>query len=723
VRNQAALLVAALALASPVAGRAQDSTGVLEGAVTAADTRAAVPLATVLIRETLLSTQTDSRGAYRIRDIPPGTYSVRVTVLGFHPRTDTVVITAGAATKHDVALERAVVSLPGVVVTANRTAGRPEDTPASVAVLPAQEITQRVSNGVEDALPYVPGITFNNSSYNNSTLDIRGSSGVSRGVGSRVLMLLDGHPMLTGDGGEIDFYALPLLDVDQVEVVKGAYSAVYGGNALGGVVNVLTKPIDDFAQTLIRAFFGAYDTPEQYRFTQDFQSFQGIDLQHSQRFGDVGTRFVLDRWGNDGYEQNGWYQRWFARARIDFPEHSDHPASVFANWSLSNEGDFFTWESDSLPYNVPSSQVGNRARSERWNLGGTFTPIATSSQRLQVAPYYYWNWDQNFAKDSAGNDTVNYHRAGRLGADVNYIVSDWHGQSLTMGGEAAWTRVHSNFIAVADLYDFAVYGEDNFGPASKRWNGSVGIRFDSHTAQGTADEFSVSPKVGLSFRVSQRVTLRGSIGHGFRAPSAIEQFINTEQYGYTVKPNPDLQPETAWSGEIGATSTFGRLWVDGAIFTSNYDGLIAPGPAGEFAFQFVNVTHARVSGLDFATKLGVLPGRVDVALTYMLLDAKDLTTGEWLPYRSRNNLTGTLDLWSGLFGVDVTYRSRVETVVAFPLDPRTAITVLNLRTGYKFKNTLLQAKLSNALQAHYVDVQERSAGAPRSFLLSATQSF
>ena len=62
-----------------------------------------------------------------------------------------------------------------------------------------------------------------------------GMTGVAGGVGSRVLILLDGHPMLSADGGEIIWEALPLLDVDRVEVVKGAYSAVYGSNALGGV--------------------------------------------------------------------------------------------------------------------------------------------------------------------------------------------------------------------------------------------------------------------------------------------------------------------------------------------------------------------------------------------------------------------------------------------------------------------------------------------------------
>src|SRR5437762_937962 len=80
------------------------------------------------------------------------------------------------------------------------------------------EGSQRNVTTLDGALAFVPGTTFNGSGQ----MDIRGSTGSAGGIGSRVLMLLDGHPALSGDGGELIFEALPLLDLDQVEVVKGA---------------------------------------------------------------------------------------------------------------------------------------------------------------------------------------------------------------------------------------------------------------------------------------------------------------------------------------------------------------------------------------------------------------------------------------------------------------------------------------------------------------------
>src|SRR4029077_9994252 len=179
--------------------------------------------------------------------IPPGRYAVRATLLGYRSaeRAD-VSVDSGGARSLDFALAKALIDLPGIVVTASRAEELPQDVAASVAVLTQDALLRRGAITVDQALPFVPGVIFNN-----GQMDIRGASGIAGGVGSRVLMLLDGHPILTADGGEVDFNAVPMLDLDRVEIVKGAYSALYGSNALGGVVNVITKPINPFPETIV----------------------------------------------------------------------------------------------------------------------------------------------------------------------------------------------------------------------------------------------------------------------------------------------------------------------------------------------------------------------------------------------------------------------------------------------------------------------------------------
>ena len=120
----------------------------------------------------------------------------------------------------------------------------------------AAEIRQRNSTSLDDALRYVRGVNMTGTQVN-----IRGSSGYSLGAGSRVLMLLDGIPFFAGDTGELNFEAIPMGQVDRIEVVKGASSALYGSNALGGVINIITKPIPETPETIVRTYGGMYNRP------------------------------------------------------------------------------------------------------------------------------------------------------------------------------------------------------------------------------------------------------------------------------------------------------------------------------------------------------------------------------------------------------------------------------------------------------------------------------
>ena len=253
-------------------------------------------------------------------------------------------------------MRSAAVALPGIVVTASRAPERVEDAPASVAVLSHDEVIARDVNTVDGALPFVPGVTFNGPGQ----MDIRGSTGSAGGVGSRVLTLIDGHPALSGDGGEIIFEALPLLDLDQIEVVKGAASALYGSNALGGVVNLVTAPIGDRPETVVRAHAGLYQVPSRYQFTDERLNVQGLTLQHSRRIGSIGVRIAADRETSDGFQQNGQYGRWFLRAKVTSAPEAAHPWDAYVMWSRNDSGDF-----------SPGARRISRSRScpRRWGTG------------------------------------------------------------------------------------------------------------------------------------------------------------------------------------------------------------------------------------------------------------------------------------------------------------------------------------------------------------------
>ena len=711
-RSLAAWAALALFVASDrLAAQAQDA---VRGRVLDAETGAPVAGAAVFIQNTPLTATTRADGGFGLVSPANGTFTLIVVADGF--RVAERELQAGQSGELRIALQRRLFDVPELTVTANRSAARPGEAPVSVAVMSADELGNRDAVTLDEALPFAQGVIFNS-----GQMDIRGATGIARGVGSRVLMLLDGHRVLSGVGASIDFSGLPVLDVDQIEIVKGPHSTLWGTNALGGVVNVITKRPPAEPETIVRGYVGLFDTPARHSFTDESLSREGIALQHSRRLGDVGTTLYLAREESDGFRQNGALERWRVRLKTVFPAESSNPWEIFVNWTRRDEEEFFTWLSADRPLEVDPAELGDWIRSDDVVFGVTATPYVTPKQRVQLRPHIYHARGQNHF-----HDNQDFHRSTRVGTDVQWSLFPNASHALTIGGEGAWTGVSSNFLdPTPDVTDLAVFAQDEI-TFSDRVRGSVGLRLDYHEASSAMTDVVLNPKLGVVFEASERLSLRGSLSRGYRAPSVSEQFTSTTQFGFRVVPNLEMRGESAWAREVGATvSLSDRVWFDAGLFWSDYTDLIEPTPAPDefFTFQFRNVAEAMVRGVDAGLRIGVIPNRLDLNTNYTFLDTRDDRTGRALPYRSRHNFTATASGWRGAVAIDFRHRSRVEQVLAFPLDERNAITLVDLRAGTDILGTRVQAKIENLFQTTYVNVQERSPGPTRSFRLTVTPRF
>jgi outer membrane receptor for ferrienterochelin and colicins len=688
-------------------------TGAISGVVTDAETGAPIAGATVLLRGTPLATAASTEGRFLFSRLDAGSYRVFVAAIGYAADSvPAVVLAEGERADMALALHRSPLELQEIVVTSSRSAELADESTVSVATLPVQSILQRNVQRLDQALVFVSGVTFNG----NDQLDIRGASGIAKGVGSRVLMLLDGHPILSANGGEINFSNLPMLDLRGTEIVKGAYSATYGSNALGGVVNLITAPIGEQPQTALRVSAGAYNYPSDYKWTSSTQNFGSIGVQHARRIGGVGFRAYAGYEGTDGYTENGGASTIVGRLKAQSSSDAEHPWDAYAIFSREHDEDFFVWEDPEAPYRPPQQYADDYSIGYSVLSGATITPMARSRTLLKLSPYFNYSSNQNhFAENQ---DWQRAYKPGVIAA-FNWFASER--QSFTFGGDLAHTWTESSFLGAPTVLDAAAFVQDElqFADGLKV---NAGVRLDHHKASTTDAEWALSPKLGASLRVAPRVSLRASVGAGYRAPSPIEQFVSTIQSGYQVVPNPELTGERAWSAEVGSTATlFNRVRIDGAVFGSYYDDLIAPGPApGQpFVFQFQNVSRARVFGFDLGVNSYLIPNWLEAQFTYLYLNSEDLDTGKELPYRSPHNLTATVNVWRQRIGVDLRYRSRIPEVLAYPLDPRGDMTVVDLRAAYDFFNVTWQMKLGNVFNTFFVDVQERIPSAPRSLTLTA----
>ncbi|MGA9121557.1 MAG: TonB-dependent receptor plug domain-containing protein, partial [Bacteroidota bacterium] len=257
--------------------------GQIAGRVTARENGEGLVGVRVYLVGTVRGVSTDMHGDFVIPNLAAGKYSVMFSSLGYRRETrPEIVVEEGRTTTVDVALESVPIETDPIVVTANKREQSLEEVPVSISVLDATDIARRNAQTIDEALRYIPGVNITGTQVN-----IRGSSGYSLGAGSRVLMLLDGIPFIAGDTGELNFESIPMEEVDRIEVVKGASSALYGSNALGGVINLITKPIAEGSATTVRIFEGVYSKfpYAEWNWSSKDRYFSGQSVSHVRRVG------------------------------------------------------------------------------------------------------------------------------------------------------------------------------------------------------------------------------------------------------------------------------------------------------------------------------------------------------------------------------------------------------------------------------------------------------
>ncbi|OQX56967.1 hypothetical protein B5M50_06555 [candidate division KSB1 bacterium 4484_219] len=212
------------------------ASGYVTGKVIDSKSKAPLPGANVQIMGTVRGASTDRNGNFTIEKVPPGTYSIRASMIGYRSVTlKNILVRDKQETKVFFELRETPIEFDPIVVLAGKTKQRLDQAAVSISVVSAKEIKRRNPTNLIEALETVPGINFIGNQIN-----IRGSTGYTYGAGNKVLLLLDGVPVYASDTGEFNWDMLPPLDIKRIEVLKGAGSTLWGASALGGVVNVIT---------------------------------------------------------------------------------------------------------------------------------------------------------------------------------------------------------------------------------------------------------------------------------------------------------------------------------------------------------------------------------------------------------------------------------------------------------------------------------------------------
>lgn len=611
---------------------------ILQGKVT--DIKSKEPLSfaniSTILENKIKGVQTDIDGNYQL-NLPVGEYLLLFSFIGYNSKDTTISFENGGVVELDIALLAKNALLEQVVISATKYEQKLGEQTVSLEVLQPALIEQNNTIEVDDALDKVPGVSMIDGQAN-----IRGGSGYSYGAGSRVMLLVDDMPMLTGDGGFPNWDLMPVENIAQVEVIKGASSALYGSAALNGIINIRTAYPTDRPYTKISTFGGIYQNPRNNEIVvtdengtitdtikkawwgnkQPFET--GASFTHRQKFGQLdlvvgGYALYQDSWRQEEFDRK---IRLNANTRYRFKK-LPLKIGVNVNAQRRRSGTFFIWNGLNDGYYQPWFAVN--------------TPI-DNALKISIDPFAsFWQKEKGIRHKLQGrwyrHDTQN---------DVNQSVF-----SNTFFGEYQFQKrfddlaltlttgvVNSYVKTKSELYGDSTFTAANTGiylQADKKFfdklNVSVGGRYERNRV---TDEKEAKPvfRIGANYQAKEYTFVRASFGQGYRFPTIAEKFVATSIGTLGIISNPALESETGWSAEIGVkqgvkiSNWQGMLDISG--FINEYDNMtefvFGLTPQG-LGFQSQNVGDTRIIGTDISLggqgNLFGLPTNVLIGYTYI----------------------------------------------------------------------------------------------------------
>ena len=665
--------------------------------------------ANVMIEATAIGTASNTAGRFVIDGLKPAVYNLIISMIGYRtsklrvdvtPKDEDILVT----------LEEAAIQSEQIVVTAGKREQRLDELPVSVEVLQSEIINKKNIYNIRDAIRYVPGVNLVD-----DQISIRGSSGYSRGAGTRVLTAIDGIPLYTGDSGEIIWEMIPVSEIERVEILKGASSSLYGSTAIGGVVNIITKKNVEQNFTYVRALAGLYDKPshKQWDWWTEARTFNSISAAHTNHIGGVGFTISLSRIDDYSYKQNDFSRRYIGYLKCAFDISDNTSITLFLNSLNQTSGNFIYWKDSRNALVPPDADQGQKVITNR-QMFGTILKYNVSDKLLFEfrGSYYRTHWrDQSVSKNTS--------RANLFRGEV--LATNRFGENFTLisGIESAAAKVVSNIFGEPTSFSFGAYSQVDF-KLFERLNVSTGVRYDLSKLDTIAGVSNISPKLGLNYKLSEKIILRSSIGAGFRAPTLAEAFTSTFVSGVSINPNPNLKPErninfeAAVSFKLSQSSELGA-----ALFQNEFYNFIEPGvnPVNG-QVRFANTTRARIQGAEVIYSLSPFMDDLLFNCSYTYLWTRDLQKNVALKYRPRHLFYAGLNYTPGLLslGLNFRYWSKIEQMdfelvdlgIVKDGDKRVAVLVLDFNAGYSLFYTGFPGKIffnvDNILNYNYIEL-------------------
>jgi outer membrane cobalamin receptor len=574
------------------------------------------------------------------------TLNISFKFIGYKPLTKTIELTSGKdTTELQVGLEMDIMEIGQIVVSANKTEQKIAELTVSMDILKSGDFLKTHITDPQELINKTPGIEVLD-----GQASVRGGSGFSYGVGSRVLALIDGIPVISPDAGNIKWQFLPMENISQIEIIKGASSVLYGSSALNGVINFRTADATNVPVTQFFTETGIYNKPKNRNWVwwDSPRFFSDISFSHLQKIGKTDVGIGINLLDDNGYRKFNDEKLGRVSMRI---KHFNQKIKglvygVNLNSGYTSKKDFILWENaETGALKQDTSTVSL--------LHGSFFAI---DPFISFNNYGKFKHDLRMRLQSSGNRfpvrNGNNSDAYSVYAEYQFYYKLSELINITAGVSENYIMILSNFYGDHEGINLAAFtqAEANLLPKLKM---IAGVRIEHNRMDGIDDKIVPVFRTGLNWQAADYTFIRASFGQGYRYPSIAEKFASTTLGSVRIFPNPSVEPESGWSSELGIKQgiligkTSGQADVS-VFFSQNSNMIEFPFglyPDG-FGFMADNVEQSRVYGYEAEFVMSRSAGNINSTFgggyTYIYPVEFNKTTHKssdtYLKYRRKHSL-------------------------------------------------------------------------------------
>ena len=575
--------------------------------------------------------------------------------------------------------ELPVYSFDEVVVTATRTENDVKKVPASTQVITQEDIKRGGATSVRNALSMYANI-FQKSKVRGGGHDI-----IIRGMETKhSLVMVNGRRIsneadANGLGNAMSLDRININDVEKIEIVRGPSSALYGSEAMGGVLNIITKPSKE--QTLLTGLehtsedtshwwhadtgrIGNFSMTLDARFNKINRSMLDTATE-SDPYGTAQTyNASLNYYVNDHSYVNAYMDYYSQHLKTDTGTPTMKPITLTtSSGKMSLSGQAMLEGTGSKAYKQKNYGISWNGKTDKndWQIQAymsKFNWSTTSNTKvlgsippagmegmfnflLQKKNTYDFNHDEHNMWAIEGRDSLRVNDHHRVTFGAEYVKDKVAGTGLGSNGDGVHSITENGKTKSSSektLSSYAAYLQDEIEYG--KWFIVPAIRYDHHSAYGS----HTSPKIGVTYNATDHFRIKANYGDGFKAPSVSQLYYDLDmEMGrgnwVHLTGNPNLKPEKSKSWDLGVEAEFGKGYGSLTYFDNDVDNLIASIPKGKDSnghnlHRYENVNKARIKGLE--NTLGYrFNDTLEFKVTSTLLDAKDTSSGKDLTQRAR----------------------------------------------------------------------------------------